>query len=301
MRFCEGKPERGARPLEAAERRALEVAARRAGRKAVFAIAGLAAPFVVGPAGALGAALLGADPEGAAAVVGTLAFFALLGGLPVAIVFAREALRAARALRRDLRRGEVLRFGEGAEELVVLAASHHLVGRAGAVVAPVRRVAVGEAAPPPLEPPTYALSPAEVPGDLREGAWVKRALSADERGEIERHSRRFGRISPLLVLFSLVFAAGTAASLSRDSGPGEGLLPGVALAVVLGLDWWRVLRDRRAAARLRADAEEGWAYRGLAGSVEACEVLPASGAFWTSSGAPAAWRLAVDRRPLRSR
>jgi hypothetical protein len=135
----------------------------------------------------------------------------------------------------------------------------------------------------------------ELPGDLRAGAWVKRALSPDERAEVERHARRVARISPLLVLFSVVLAAGAAAGLSSEAAGDAGLFPGLALAAVLGLDWLRVLRGRRAGARLRADAEGGWAYRGVAGGAQEYEVLPTSGALWTSAGAPAEWRLGGGR------
>ena len=65
----------------------------------------------------------------------------------------------------------------------------------------------------------------------------------------------------------------------------------MALGVVLALHWWRVVRDVRAAARLRADADDGWAYRDAGGEADAREVLPASGAFWTAAGVPAEWRL----------
>jgi hypothetical protein len=288
VRFCDGRPERGARPLDPDERVALGIAARRAAQKAAFAVA---APLVVVPAGAVVAAVVGADAEGPGATVGVLALFAVLGGLPVAVGFAARAVRAARALRRDVRRGEALVFGEGREETVVLPESVHVVRRGGRVVAPVRRVALGDAAAPPPAPATYALSAAEAPRGLGAYAWVKRALSPEERAEIERHARRFARISPGLLFFSVVGAAATAAALGEGPAPGVEALPAVGLAAVVLLEWWRVLRDRRAATRLRADADEGWAYRGVAEGATAWEVLPASGAFWTRAGAPAEWRL----------
>jgi hypothetical protein len=291
VRFCEGRPERGERPLTADERLALGIAARRAARKAAFALAVLAVPLVLPPSAALVALALGAEPEGAAPAIAVLSLLALLGGLPVAIAHARAAIRAARALRRDARRGEAVIFGEGALETVVLAESRHVVGRGGLTVAPVRRVALGEAAAPPPAPPTYALSALESPGAVREGGWVKRALSRDERAELEGHARRFGRVPPVLVLASLVLAAAAASGAGTSGEPDAGLVPGVALAVVLGLHWWRVVRDVRAATRLRADADEGWAYRGLGAGAGAYEVLPTSGASWTSGGAPAEWRL----------
>lgn len=291
MRFCDGIPERATRALSANERLALRIASGRALRKAGLALAGVAAPILAVPTVLLAAAALGADPESAGVAAAALAVVALLGGLPVAILFARDAIRAARALRRDVARGEVVLFGAGVNERVVLAESLHLVGRAGEVVAPVRRAAVGEAAPPPPAPPTWALSAAEVPAPLAGAAWVKRALSPDERAELDRHARRVGRISPVLVLVSLVLAAGAAASLSSgQSGPR--LLVDLAVVPLLALQWVRVLRDRRAAARLRADADDGWAYRGAAAEEDAAlEVLPASGAYWTWAGAPAEWRL----------
>jgi hypothetical protein len=290
VRFCEGRPERGARPLEPDERVALGIAADRAARKVALAVA---APLVTVPAGLAVVAIVGADPEGAGATVGVLALLAVLGGLPVAIGFAAQAVRAARALRRDVRRGEALVFGEGREETVVLPESLHAVRRGGVAVAPVRRVALGDAAAPPLAPATYALSADEAPFAPGASAWVKRALSPDERGEIERHARRLDRISPGLVLFSVVAGAAGAAALTSAPAPGLDLLPALALGAVLALEWWRVLRDRRAAASLRADAAEGWAHRGVAEGegVTAYEVLPASGALWTSGGAPAEWRL----------
>jgi hypothetical protein len=291
VRFCEGRPERAARPLTAGERAALAVASRRAARKAGLALGGLLVPFLLPPGGALAALALGADPGGAAPAVGALVLFAVLGALPVAILFARDAVRGTRALRRDARRGEAVVFGDGPGEVVVLAESLHVIGRGGVIVAPVGRVALGDAAPPPPAPPTYALSAAESPVGLRDGAWGKRALSPEERAEIERHARRFGRVPPFLALASLVLAAVAAAELGAGAEPAQGLLPGVALGVVLALHWWRVVRDVRAAARLRADADDGWAYRGLGEGVEGSEVLPASGASWTSAGVPAEWRL----------
>jgi hypothetical protein len=296
MRFCEGRPERSTRPLTGEERVALEIAERRAARKAAFALAAVAVPFLVVPAGALVAAAVGVHPEGAVPALGTLALLAVLGGLPVAVVFARGAVRAVSGLRRDLRRGEVVVFGEGPDAAAVLVESRHVIGRAGVVVAPVRRAAVGEAAAPPPAPPTYALVDADVPPSLRSAAWVKRALSPEERAELERHARRFGRVSPALVVFSCVFGAVTAAGLSHHGATDVGVLPAVALALVLALDWWRVLRNRRAGSQLRADADEGWAFRGVSQSVHEYEVLPASGAFWTSAGAPAEWRLAPGAR-----
>jgi hypothetical protein len=291
VRFCDGIPERATRAVSANERLALRIASGRAIRKAGLALAGVAAPVLAVPAVFLGAVAIGVDPEGAVLVLPLLALVALLGGLPVAILFARDAIGAARALRRDVARGEVVVFGAGADERAVLAESLHLVGRAGEVVAPVRRAAVGEAAPPPPAPPTWALSAAEVPAPLAGATWVKRALSPDERAELDRHARRVGRISPVLIVVSVVLAAGAAASLSSgQSGPR--LLADLAVVPLLALQWVRVVRDRRAAARLRADADDGWAYRGAAAEGDAAvEVLPASRAYWTWGGAPAEWRL----------
>lgn len=291
MRFCEGIPERATRPLSADERLAVAIASRRATRKAALALAGVAVPVLAVPAVFLGAVAIGVDPEGAVLVLPLLVAVGLLGGLPVALLFARDAIRAARALRRDVARGEAMVFGAGLEERVVLTGSRHLLGRAGKVVAPVRRAAVGEAAAPPPAPAIWALSSAEIPPALAGAAWVKRALSPDERAELARHARRFGRISPLLVLLSVVLAAGAAASLSSGR-TGPRLLVDLAVVPLLVLQWIRVLRDRRAAARLRADADDGWAYRGAAAEEDAAlEVLPASGAYWTWAGAPAEWRL----------
>lgn len=293
MRFCEGQPEHATRPLAADERNALAVASRRASRKAVLAVAGAAAPLVLAPAGALLAVALGGDRPGPGLAVAILAGCALLGGLPVAAVFARDAVRAARALRRDALRGEVHVFGAGARERVVLAESLHLVGAGGTAVAPVRRAAVAEAAAAPPAPAIWALSEAELPAELGGSAWVKRALSAEERAELERHARRLGRISPVLAVASIVLAAGAAAGFS--SGQAAQWLACAAVSPLLALRWMPVLRDRRLGGRLRADARDGWAYRGRWDRGLEVEVLPASGASWTCSGAPAGWRLVTVR------
>jgi hypothetical protein len=259
-------------------------------------VVGLAAPFV---ACAFTAWIVVGflEVEGAVAgpVVGVVGFLALLGGFPVALVLARDFVHAALALRRDLRRGEALAFGDGDDALAVLPASLRVVGRGGFAVRPEEEVELGEAEAAPSTAATYALLAAEVPAELRAGGWVKRALTPAEREEVARHAARLARPSRSLVAVTVVLAAAAASLAGGGASPspsvaGRGLWSGVAAALLLALGWWRSLRRRGAAARLREDAEEGWAHRGTADGVEV-EVLPRSGAPWTGAGAPAAWRL----------
>jgi hypothetical protein len=69
----------------------------------------------------------------------------------------------------------------------------------------------------------------------------------------------------------------------------------LALTFVLALALWRLARARGLAARLEADAEEGWAIRATAGAGSGDEALPASRAVWTAAGAPARWRTGARR------
>jgi hypothetical protein len=152
---------------------------------------------------------------------------------------------------------------------------------------------IGAAAPPPDEPPTYAVA-ADPAGEARALGLVRRALSRDERDEIRRHARRFARIPASLLAATALAGAALGVWLveeGRTLARGSGLL----WVVVLALAWWRAVGARRLAARLRADESEGWVLRATAGSAAGMEILPSSRANWTAHGSPAAWRLAPRR------
>lgn len=290
MRFCSGHPERGVRPLTASERAGAEAALRHLTRRAAAGLFLLGAPFVaVGLVAWVVTSIRPAGDPASGAVIGVLALFALLAGVPVTLAIARHGVRAALALRRDLRRGEALVFGDGPRAVAVLPDSRRgFRSDAAGVLGP--PLVVGEAAAPPPDPATYALPAADVPEAVRAAGWVRRALTPEERAEVERHAARLGRVPLSLLLFSVVFAALAAAALSRAPEGRPGLLPAVAWLVLLGLGWWRVVRGRTEAARLRADAAEGWVYRAAA-EAGRDEFLPGSGAPWSEDGGPAEWRL----------
>jgi hypothetical protein len=67
------------------------------------------------------------------------------------------------------------------------------------------------------------------------------------------------------------------------------------LTLALAVAGWRLWRARGLAARLDADAEEGWAIRATAGASAGDEGLPSSRLGWTAGGAPVAWRMRRGR------
>jgi hypothetical protein len=293
-RFCEGLEEREERALGAEERARAEAARRSwtwtAAARAVLVPGALLAVVPV----ALAAAVL---PQRIATIVDVAAtFLALFAAAPAALLWAGDALRARRALARDLRGGTALVFGAPPEELVVLPHSGRVLERGGVSQDLQARVVVGDAAPPPADAPTYGLPlpDADASGVLAHG-WVRRALVPAERAELQRLAEilrrpplRLAAMTGLFFLLGQPIVAG-----ERDLAGAVLLAAGL---VLLGGGWVRWARGRTLASRLLADAAEGWIVRATAGELAGTEVLPGSGAHWTQGGAPAAWRLRASRR-----
>lgn len=294
MRYCEGRPETGARPLTPGERAAaLRLRRGLAVRAWVGAAVGLLVLATAPLAPWFARHVMALDARSAYAAGAGWIGLALLLGIPAAVLLVRDGLRSWRALAGDLARGEAVRFGEGAAALEVLPRSGHVLARGGAP-ARARRVAVGEAAAPPHDPVTWALPVAEVPEPLQGGGWMKRALTPEEKDEIAAFAARVARFPWALAVLTL----GLLAAAAGRSGVQGGASPVTAALWVLaaGLGWWRVASARAMAARLRADVREGWVMRATAGTAAGDEMLPASRAAWARAGAPASWRLRRRRR-----
>jgi hypothetical protein len=288
MRFCLGLPEAGRRPLTEPERgRVAALRGRLVGRSVRRALlaGALAAGGVVAGVAAAGAGWY-------RTAVSVFAGAAL--ALAAALLALRDAARDGRRLAADLRDGTADLFARGSRSLAVLAHTRRVVARDGSPADLGEPALVGAAAPPPEEPPTYAVA-ADPAGEARALGLVRRALSRDERDEIRGHARRFARIPASLLAATALAGLATGVWLAeegREAARGSGLL----WVVLLGLAWWRAVGARRLAARLRADEHEGWVLRATAGSAAGTEILPASRASWTAHGAPATWRLAARAR-----
>ncbi|HET8541518.1 MAG TPA: hypothetical protein VFL83_16700 [Anaeromyxobacter sp.] len=302
MRYCDGLPETGSRPLRADERAAVARLRRRLG----WAIAARVALVAASPAAAFALlvaaiALLG-EPAGTAgkalqvaAAVATLAGFFV--GPAAALLSGRDRWREWRRVRRDLAAAVALEFGDGRRSLAVLPASERVVARDGRPADLAARAPIGSAAPAPPAAATYALAPGALDADVaaREIAargLVRRALSGEERDELRGHARRLRRVPPGFWLAAAWWGL-VAAQWGRGAEPRTAVA--VMLTLVLALGLWRLRRARALAGRLEADAEEGWAIRATAGATSGDEALPASRASWTAGGAPAAWRTGARR------
>src|SRR5512138_1423208 len=174
MRWCEGLPELGDRPLRADERAAVARLARGLGwriaaRLALSALAPLAAfGLVVLAVAVLGGpdAEAGGAPRRALEAAGAVAFVAgFLVGPAAALLSARDRWRELRRLRRDLAAGVALEFGDGARAIAVLPASERVLARGGRAADLAARAAVGAAAPAPDGVRTYAVPVGGLAGD----------------------------------------------------------------------------------------------------------------------------------------
>jgi hypothetical protein len=174
----------------------------------------------------------------------------------------------------------------------VLPASERVLARDGRP-ADLRAFApVGAAAAAPAAAPTYAIAAG---GDAREivaSGLVRRPLSAEEREEIRAHARQLRRIPWTFWLVAAWWGLG-AVEWVRGVDRRSPLVAVLTASLALGL--WRLHRARALAARLEADAEEGWALRATAGATAGDEALPGSRAAWNARGAPARWRTGAGR------
>ncbi|BDG03018.1 serine/threonine-protein kinase [Anaeromyxobacter oryzae] len=299
MRYCEGLPSAGLRPLRPEEREQIRAARRRLWRRAAASLLVFpgAVAALVGVAATVSA--LGVPDVIAGWIIGPTALVAFLLGLPVTILLVRDAVHDARALGRDLRAGAVEEFGDAARGVAVLPASERVIRVNGAVVPPARKALVGEAAPGAGEA-TWAVPRASIPEPLRGFEWARRPLVPDERAEVERRASELRRVPVAL-------SAGTVLAVVAilDSIPDGRRAPAptafriVAWLAMFGFGWYRILRQRAIGARLAHDAREGWVARATSGDATGVEVLPASGLPWATGGAPAAWRLHASRRKRR--
>lgn len=289
--YCSGRPERGARPLTPAER--ARIAARRdvLRRHLVLRLAAVvAAPLAPVP---LARRALAWVPGGLGELEATLL---LASGafllLPVALLWARDGARAARALGRDLRAGVALQFGDGAARLVLLPESGAILELDGAP-GDLRDVGrLGHAAPPAGDGPLYALVAPGVEAEVAASGLMRRPLTADERAELSGHAARLLRIPWLLAggLFASTFLGARLAAFPDAPAPARALTLGLVLLLVGGA-LHRLLAMRSLAHRLEEDAEEGWAVRVTRGAAAGDELLGASGLPWTVEGGPAEWRV----------
>ncbi|ACG73025.1 conserved hypothetical protein [Anaeromyxobacter sp. K] len=287
MRYCEGRPESGARPLTPGERAWAAALRRRLALRA--GLAALAGPLALAtvplaPWFARHVMRLG-ERMAYAAGTGWMGLVLLLG-VPAAVLLVRDGLRAWRTLARDLDEGLAVRFGDGAGALELLPRSGRVLP--GGARGRARRVAVGEAAAVPADPVTWALPVSDVPEALQGGGWVKRALTPEEKDEIAAFAARVARFPWALAILTLALLAAAAGRAGAHAAA-----PATAALWVLaaGLGWWRVASARAMAARLRVDVREGWVMRATAGAAAGDEMLPDSRAAWARAGAPAPWRL----------
>lgn len=302
MRYCEGLPEAGVRALTDRERAAVarlgaSLRVRLGVRAALVVAAPLAAVALVAAFAAAAAALGLAGPdEPPGAALETVAAAAFFGGFlvapSIALLSARDRWREWRAVRRDAAAAIAIEFGGAGRTVAVLPASERVLARDGRPCDLRARSPIAAAAPSPVAAPTYALP---VDGDaprIAEHGLVRRPLSPDEREEIRAHARALRRVPWTLAAVVAWWAFGWIQLLR-----GEEARRPLVLVLTLALLYagWRVLRARALAARLEADADEGWAIRATAGERTGDEGLAASRLGWTSKGAPVPWRTARRR------
>jgi hypothetical protein len=300
MRWCEGLPETGTRSLGGDERAAVvrlrsRLARRLAVRLALVLASPVAAVALVGLV-ALGlGAFQGSDealPPGLEVVAG-LAFFAgFVVGPAAALLSARDRWREWRSLRTDAGAAIALEFAGDGRAVAVLPASGRVVARDGRRADLDERVQVASAAPAPDRAPTYALAAEGDASRIAEHGLVRRPLSPDEREEIRAHARALRRIPGSVWVVAAWWALGAVQWL-RGAERGNPLV--LLLTLALAVAGARLWRSRGLAARLDADAEEGWAIRATAGASAGEEGLPLSRLGWTARGAPAAWRIGRRR------
>jgi hypothetical protein len=287
-RFCLGLPEAGRRPFSDEERGRVAKLGRLLSRSAVLRA------FLAAGVAAAGAAAGVAAGEAGWRRVAVATFAAATFGFAAALLGLRDSWRDGRRVAADLREGAVEIFERGTRSLAVLVHARRVLARDGGPADLQERAAVGAAAPPPSEAPTYAVS-VDAAGEAMALGLVRRALSRDERDEIQRHARRLGRIPASLLAGTALAGAAVGVWLAgerREAAGGSALL----WTAVLALAWWRAVGARRLAARLRADESEGWVLRATAGAIAGMEILPSSRASWTAHGSPAPWRIAPRAR-----
>ncbi|HEX9051528.1 MAG TPA: hypothetical protein VF841_13435, partial [Anaeromyxobacter sp.] len=200
MRYCDGLPEAGERPLRAVERAAIARLRRRLGWRLAARLA-LAVASPVAAIGIFAAAWVvldggaGGRREEALQIAAVVTFAAgFLVGPAAALLSARDRLRDWRRLRRDLAAGVAVEFGDGARSLAVLPASERVLARGARPTDLRARAPVGAAAAAPAAAPTYALAAADDAPAIVANGLVRRALSADERDEIRAHARQLRRV-----------------------------------------------------------------------------------------------------------
>jgi hypothetical protein len=297
MRYCDGLPATGERPLRPDERAAIARLRRRIAWRLAARLALAAASPVAASAVGIAAMALFGEPgghlgEALEVAVALVALAGFLVGPAAALLSARDRLRDWRRLGRDLASGVAVEFGEGGRSLAVLPASERVVARDGRSADLGAFAPVGAAAIPPGAAPTYALAAEDDAREIVASGLVRRPLSAEERDEIRVHARQLRRVPWTFWLVAAWWGLG-AVQWTRGADRRSPLV--FVLTATLALGLWRLHRARALAARLEADAEEGWAIRATAGATSGDEGLPGSRAAWTSRGAPARWRLGAGR------
>lgn len=287
MRYCEGLPSHGTRPLTPAERG--RVAAARRGWWIRFGARLATAPAALVTAVPL--AIAAEEPLGSGTSA-AIVMLALLVAFPAVLLWARDAWREARAHGRDLAAGAVETFTDGLGRIELLPASGRILSGPRPLA---RRTFVGEVAPPAEGAPAWAVPLSDVPESLQHLAWVRRPLAAPERAEIERRIAELRRPPILLGALTALAASGVLATVERaGESPAASAFRVVAWLAVLGLSWHKVWKARVLGARLEADMRDGWVARATRGDASGAEMLPASGLPWSERGAPSRWRLAAS-------
>lgn len=296
-RWCFGVPQHGSRTMSREEQEAVRVLRARAlGRALVLPILAVLLPFGLG---VLGLSLGWWRPAGAA-----LLAFALIG-LIVSILVAMDSGRRYRSLGRELRDPTLASF-----ELELDAEHAGLVGK------------------------TFALSPAPAPGPFEfvialassrlftvqgspatkfmtvtsnlvadpvvatGGVGSPRALSLEEREELDRHARESWRLA--VQKFAAIVAIGGVAAVRGPHLYRVAVWKAAVAAVFATIGVfaaWSLFSALRAARRFRADSERGTVV-GAQLEVEAAsglepitvERLDVSGELWSIDGRPASWR-----------
>ncbi|HEX4954623.1 MAG TPA: hypothetical protein VF017_14620 [Thermoanaerobaculia bacterium] len=314
LSWCLGVPASGSRAL-----RAEEVAEVRALRRRILLSLWQVPALLLGVlalvlAWGLVAGRVPSLAEGFPATV--LAAVGLLGPA-FAVLRLRDLLRRARALGRDLRRGELEVFqspagGESAEgekglsarHVEVLPHSRLLFRLDGVAPEKPRQVEIARAAAPPRHAVRWAFPRSWVSESEDLEGLSRRRLSEGERAELGRSIRTLRKPSGCLLglaAFFLLMVAAMAVNHWRggpiDTGFSD-VLAGVLWTFALGRGIFHYVRARRLAERLDFDLDAGWVAVMARDDREAAEpappgdleVLPTAGLPWTESGRPAPWR-----------
>lgn len=311
-RWCAGLRVTRARALDAAEQERI----RRARRSRLVAATGwlLAVPLAVAAA----AAGLSVAPYRPVIETAAVVYFAVCTfvGIPLAFVMANDAFRRARLLTRQLREPQVLVCEGAAADLIAEGQALRRLRRQIAhrtevvleVLVPTGLVWTIDGAPAArwilvprsrtATPPPQArmaaryVRPVDTPiGTLR---LHQRLLSETECAELEGYLPRITRLRGLSMLALHALAVGHVVAFVRHPA-GVPFMSALMVTAVLWCDV-QIVRLFRARRRMQRDLRERFVViyqpdpESTASEASIVELLPHTGAEWTTGGRPASWR-----------